>query len=232
MKQINTIFLCLGDSLTAGFPGYDPSDDGISEGYGNKQSQYEYWLKSLCLEHFQKKFGLLNENIINNLMFVNRGILGELTSDLLRRVNYEILKTKPKPNYTIIIEGTNDLGWGIPIEEIFSNIKELHEISREFDITSIGATIPPIVVETSSPSYNRKKVELNKKLVEFFNKNSILFADLYNGMMDKNGNLKNECAINDGLHFSVEGYKQMGTVIFQDALEKIIEKGIEEKKGI
>lgn len=182
------------------------------------------------MDNLEKELGHLNDNTIHNLLFVNRGIPGELTSELLKRVNYEILKTKPKPNYTIIIEGTNDLGWGIPIEEIFSNNKELHEISREFDIPSIGATIPPIVTETSSPSYNRKKVELNKLLVEFFNKNSILFADLYNGMMDKNGNLKSECAIYDGLHFSVEGYKQMGTVIFQDALEKILEVNIDKLK--
>ena len=44
------IFLCLGDSLTAGYPGYDPAEDGFSQGYGSYNSQYEFWLKKKCIE--------------------------------------------------------------------------------------------------------------------------------------------------------------------------------------
>ena len=114
------IFLCLGDSLTAGYPGYDPASDGISKGYGNYNSQYEFWLKDLCLEHLERKLGKI-ENI--ELLFVNKGIPGELTSNFLTRINYDLLSYKPKPNYSIIIGGTNDLGWGIPNEKIMENIK-------------------------------------------------------------------------------------------------------------
>ena len=215
------IFLCLGNSLTAGYPGYDPAPDGISNGYGNYNSQYEFWLKTLCLEHLERKLGKI-ENI--ELIFVNKGIPGELTSNFLGRINYDLLSYKPKPNYSIIIGGTNDLGWGISNSKIVDNIKKLHELSRDIDIISIGGTIPPIKMEQSSGSYNMRKIELNEILTEFFEKNDIPYADLYNGMMDEVGNLKAECAYIDGLHFSVEGYKQMGTIIFQDAVKKILEK--------
>jgi lysophospholipase L1-like esterase len=218
------IFLCLGDSLTAGYPGYDPAPDGISQGYGNVKSQYEYWLKNLCLEHLVKNLGTLKDKIINGLLFINKGIPGELTSNFLRRIDIDLIKNIPKPTYSIIIGGTNDLGWGIDNQKIFGHIKELHSISRDFGILSIGGTIPPIRTEQSYSSYNKRKIELNELLTTFFKENEITFADLYNGMIDDEGNLIKECAYVDGLHFSVEGYKQMGKVIFKDAVKVIIEK--------
>ena len=218
------IFLCLGDSLTAGYPGYDPAPDGISKGYGNYNSQYEFWLKKLCIEYIEAKGRKIDEETNNDLLFVNKGIPGELTSNFLQRINYDLLSYKPKPNYSIIVGGTNDLGWGIPNEKIFENIKKLHEISREFNILSIGGTIPPIRMEQSNRAYNKRKITLNKLLRNYFNDNKIPFADLYIGMINEEGNLKKECAYIDGLHFSVEGYKQMGTTIFKDAIKAIIEK--------
>ncbi len=218
------IFLCLGDSLTAGYPGYDPAPDGISEGYGNYNSQYEFWLKKLCIEYIEGKGRKIDEETSNDLLFVNKGIPGELTSNFLQRINYDLLSYKPKPNYSIIIGGTNDLGWGIPNEKIFENIKKLHEISREFKIFSIGGTIPPIRMEQSNKAYNKRKIALNNMLRDYFNDNKIPFADLYIGMINEEENLKKECAYIDGLHFSVEGYKQMGTTIFNDAIKAIIEK--------
>ncbi len=218
------IFLCLGNSLTAGYPGYDPAPDGISEGYGNQKSQYEYWLRNLCLDHLEKNLSTLDDEIISNLLFINKGVPGELTSNFLRRFNYDILTIKPKPTYSIIIGGTNDLGWGITNEKIFGNIKELHTISKDFGILTIGGTIPPIRTEQSYNAYNKRKIELNKRLKSFFKANEIPYADLYNGMIDDEGNLIKECAYVDGLHFSLEGYKQMGKVIFKDAIKVIIEK--------
>jgi len=218
------IIICLGNSLTAGYPGYDPAPDGISQGYGNLKSQYEYWLKDLCLEHLEKNLGTLDDEIANGLLFINKGIPGELTSNFLRRFDFDLLKIKPKPTYSIIIGGTNDLGWGIPNEKIFGNIKELHTISRDFGILTIGGTIPPIRTEQSFGSYNKRKIELNEMLKSFFKENEIPVADLYNGMKDDEGNLIKECAYVDGLHFSVEGYKQMGNVIFKDAIKAILKK--------
>ncbi len=217
------IFLCFGDSLTAGYPGYDPADDGISHGHGNFRSQYEFWLKQLCLDHVEEKLGKVTEDLSEDLLFINKGIPGELSSNLLGRINVDMLMVKPKPDYSIICGGTNDLGWGKKNEDILQNIKKLHGISRDFGIISIGSTIPPIRVEQSSGAYNKRKIQLNEMLIDYFTLNDIPYADLYNGMVDENGNLKLECAYIDGLHFSVEGYKCMGTVIFDDAIKGIID---------
>ncbi|MBD3254679.1 MAG: hypothetical protein GF383_06280 [Candidatus Lokiarchaeota archaeon] len=216
------IFLCIGNSLTAGYPGYNPAPDGISKGYGNQKSQYEYWLKMFCIEYLEKNLGSIEDEILKELVFVNKGVPGELTRNLLSRVNMDLVRYKPKPHYSIIIGGTNDLGWRVENRTILKNIQELHSISRTFGIISIGGIIPPIRMELSNSRYHEKKVEINNLLIDYFNSENILYADLYEGMQDENGNLKGEYAYSDGLHFSVEGYRQMGSVIFQDVIKNIL----------
>ena len=216
-------FLCLGNSLTAGYPGYGPSSDGISHGHGNAESQYEHWLKLRCIEDFSGEEDLGQQDVSDALTFINKGIPGELTSNILARIDRDLLSVKPKPDYSILIGGTNDLGWGVENRKILPNIRKLHGTSREFGIHSIGATIPPIRSERSSKEYHRRKADLNEQLRTYFRKEGIPFADLYAGMSDEEGNLKSKCAHFDGLHFSVEGYRQMGTIIYEDAVKAILE---------
>lgn len=215
-------FLCLGDSLTAGYPGYSRSEDGILMGYGNYNSQYEFWLKECCIDYLERNLGAVPDDIYDELIFINKGNPGELTSNFLSRIDRDMLRISPKPDYSIIIGGTNDLGWGVSNENILMHIKELHDISRDQKIPSIGGTIPPIRDEQRNKSYNEQKVQLNNLFKEFFNENNIPFADLYEGMSDSEGNLKDEYAYFDGLHFSVAGYRQMGRTIFRDAVKEII----------
>ncbi|TXT61906.1 MAG: hypothetical protein BAJALOKI1v1_1080008 [Promethearchaeota archaeon] len=216
------IIVCLGDSLTSGFPGYSPGINGISDGYGNPQSQYEYWLKKFCLEYLEKDLGSLEDSIIENLQFINKGIPGELTQNLLNRIHHDVINRKPKPHYSIILGGSNDLGWGIPSKTILNNIQQLHKISREHNIISIGGTIPPIRGELTHSNYKEKKGMINQNLKTHFNAQKIPFADLFSGMSNEKGNLRKEYAYPDGLHFTVEGYKKMGKLLFQEVVKNIL----------
>lgn len=224
MTITEIIFLCLGDSLTAGYPGYSPSNDGISNGSGNIRSQYEYWLKKFCLDYLEMNLGSLEDDIIENLIFINKGIPGELTGQFLSRIESDLLNVKPEPEYSIILGGTNDLGWGISLEKILNNIKDLHTISRDAGIISIGGTIPPILYESSEGGYHDQKMKINKMLSSYFRENNIPFVDLYSGMSDDQGNLKKQYAYADGLHFSVDGYKQMAQALYKDVIKAIIQK--------
>lgn len=217
------IFLCLGNSLTSGYPGYSPSIDGISNGYGDEKSQYEYWLYNYCVAFLEKNLVAVGDFILQDLKFINKGIPGELTRHLLHRISRDVINYTSKPDYSIIIGGTNDLGWGISNEKILANIKSLHTQSRDKNIISIGANIPPIQQESTSENYHMRKVELNQQLDIYFTKNEIPYADLFNGMADSHGNLKQEYAVSDGLHFSVQGYKQMGFILFQEVIRNLCE---------
>lgn len=205
---------CLGGSLTAGYPGYSPSQKKISNGEGIVESQYEYWLEKLIKENFDK---------ISSLRIINKGMYGEISSDLLKRINRDIIQTILTPDRCIIIIGTNDLFSKTSIEDILKNIKSLHEICHEHNIPTIGATIPPIQNEQEKEDYKEKKMTLNMQLESYFIQKNIPYCDLFNGMMDENGNLDEIFAVSDGIHFSVEGYKKMAKLIFYQALKEQLE---------
>jgi lysophospholipase L1-like esterase len=219
------IFLCFGNSLTAGYPGYNPHIDGITNGYGNLQSQYEYWLKKHCLELIEEKRKTQNIKFEEELVFVNKGVPGDTSSGLLHRADRDLLSFKPKPDYSIIIIGTNDLGWSLSTEKIFNNIKKIHQISRENGILSIGGLIPPITRRAADPRWDIMRSDFNEDLRTFFNENNIKFTE-YTYMVDEEGYLKQENTSGDGVHFSVAGYKQMGYSIFENVIKSLLDDRI------
>ena len=84
------IFLCFGNSLTAGWPGYYPHSDGVSRGNGNIQSQYEYWLKGYCVEYIEKKKNKEKVSISKEIIFVNKTVI-------------TVFPTPPLPTIAILI---------------------------------------------------------------------------------------------------------------------------------
>ena len=186
------IFLCFGDSLTAGYPGYNPHIDGITRGNGNIQSQYEYWLNKFCLEDLDESKEPNNNDIGENLLFVNKGIPGDTSSGLIHRMDRDLINFKPKPDYSIIIIGTNDLGWGTSSDKVLDNIKKVHETSRENGITSIGGLIPPVTRRATNPQWEIVRLDFNDELSNYFNEKNILFTE-YKHMVDDEGYLKQDC---------------------------------------
>jgi len=219
------IFSCLGDSLTAGYPGYSPTLDGITQGHGNFHSQYEYWLMKYCLEFIEEKKGSLDTDLAKKLLFINKGIPGDTSTGLLRRINRDVFNFGPKPDYIIIIIGTNDLGWASNSDRLLDNIKQLHKMSSEENITSIGGYIPPLTKQASSPQFDIVRSDLNEELRKFFVKNEILFTT-HSFMTDKEDYLQREYTSGDGVHFSVAGYKKMGYSLFKDVLKGILDNKI------
>ncbi len=217
------IFLCFGNSLTAGYPGYNPHIDGITRGNGNIQSQYEYWLKKYCLEYLEKNDIVENQIISKKLLFVNKGIPGDTSTGLIYRMAKDLINFKPKPDCSIIIIGTNDLGWGTSSEKVLNNIKKIHETSRANGIISIGGLIPPITRLATNPQWEIIRLDFNEDLRTYFNENEIKFTE-YTYMVDNEGYLKQKYTSGDGVHFSVSGYKQMGLSLFKNVIKGIIKK--------
>ncbi|MCP4761335.1 MAG: hypothetical protein GY870_06110 [archaeon] len=219
LKKI-IIIGCIGDSLTDGHPAYSNYYRG-----GNEQSQYQYWIDRCIKEDFSEL--MLKHDI--SILFENKGICGEITSQIKRRLYPEIInsrfvkKIKQKPDIVIIVGGTNDLGWGITDNEIINNLTEMHLNCKEEGIRSIGATIPPTRFE-HEPEYNKQKMFVNKKLIEFFKIENIPYTDLYRkmGISINDENLKPEYDVGDGLHFSVSGYRGMGNSIYEDAFKEVL----------
>ena len=121
-------FVAMGDSLTVGFiPACLASQP------------YSNFLKD-CANSFLKELGMKDAIRIS---IINRGVNGDLTSNMLLRFKQDVVDLKP--DYVIILGGSNDIGWGFPIEEIFFNLQRMFEIAIDGGIKPIGCTVPSVL---------------------------------------------------------------------------------------
>ncbi|WP_429086593.1 GDSL-type esterase/lipase family protein [Aeromonas allosaccharophila] len=137
---------------------------------------------------------ILQDNII-----VNRGISGDTTSGLLKRIHQVIAIS---PSIVFIMIGVNDFGCRVNVEIVFENYKKIIEILRGKGIV--------VVVQSTIYSSEKYKVvnnnirNLNDKLAEFCQSSNIKYLNL-NSVLASNKGLK-EIYTYDGIHLSAAGY--------------------------
>lgn len=209
-KTLKISILGFGDSLTAGYPGYDPSYR-----MGNEKSQYSYWLTESA-----KQEGW------SNIDFDNKGVPGELAKYMYSRL--VTLLGKKDYDIIIILGGTNDIGWGMDPHHIFENLRRLWLTVKESGAQVVACTVPPI--GSVYLPVQKGQETLNQKILKVTSSNEeILRIDLFNALADEEGLLKPDYDAGDGVHFSVEGYKRMGEFIWTEGISSLLEREFLEK---
>lgn len=158
-----------------------------------------------------------------NSSYINKGIGGEKTADLLERMKESIYDYNPQR--VVLLIGTNDLSANIPLDEIASNISLIiKKIQKNNSQTEVFVeSVLPV-----SKEENADKVDLDavgrrnnddiKKLNEMIRlvceKTGATYIDAYDEFTDKNDNLKLEYTV-EGLHLNDAGYQKQTEVINQ-----------------
>ena len=196
--------LCIGDSHTAGFPGFDPMMGG------NPESSYQFWLKKGLLKiRPDIDFNIINEGICG---ITSRGIVLRLLY-ALQTMHYELV---------ILAGGTNDLGI-ISEKQILKNLEDGYEACREREIPLIVPSIPPISLD----EYASRVTTINKSIEAYaLECPSVFFADWFVALKDDRGFLKDRYNSGDGVHLSVEGYKCIGTLLLPIVIEALSLKSL------
>ncbi len=169
---------------------------------------------------------ILNDRIIQDFAsrslsveVVNRGVNGELTEQMLSRFNLDVLHLLPK--IVIILGGSNDLGWGVPPREVFSNLLEMYELSSRSGIAPIACTVPSILgFDAGIPP----RVELNELIRQHCQMSQISLADLFSATMDPQTRRLDVRYSSDGLHLNAKGYGKIGEAIYEDALYSMLSR--------
>jgi lysophospholipase L1-like esterase len=142
---------------------------------------------------------------------INLGFGGSHFSDLI--YYYEELIPKYKPDYLFIYEGDNDIAGDKRPGKILKEAKLLVDrIQQDLPKTKVVFISPkPSVVRW----HLRKNYEkLNKKLERLANKtNNLEYADVWNAMLDENGQVFTDVFLDDNLHMNKKGYAIWGKVI-------------------
>jgi lysophospholipase L1-like esterase len=156
--------------------------------------------------------------------YVNRGISGQTTPQMLIRFRPDVVALKPRA--VVILAGTNDLAGNtgpMSIEDIQSNLMSMAELARANNIKVILASVLP-VTDALKPQTARRPPEkiraLNNWLKEYAAKSGAVYVDYFTAMADENGMLKKELTY-DGLHPNEAGYQVM-----QPLAQKAVEQAL------
>ena len=147
--------------------------------------------------------------------FVNRGISGQITSQMLGRMKPDV--TDLHPAAVLILAGTNDLARGTTVGIIETNIAAVCDLADFHHIKVILSTVLPVsdYHKSENPAYEMTKLRppesiraLNTWMQTFCAKRNYTFLDYYSELVDASGFLKADLA-NDGLHPNSAGYRIM-----------------------
>src|SRR5580692_6424779 len=157
--------------------------------------------------------------------YLNRGIGGQTTPQMLVRFRQDAIDLQPK--VIIILAGTNDIAGNtgpMRLEDIEANYASMAELARAHHIYLVFSSVLPVhnytpgsqdLFAQRSPE---KILELNRWLKAYCAANGHVYLDYFTAMVDDKGLLKRDLA-DDGLHPNAAGYKLM-VPLAQAAIDK------------
>lgn len=154
--------------------------------------------------------------------YVNRGISGQTTPQMLIRFRPDVIALKPE--VVVILAGTNDLAGNTgpeTLEEIEGNLASMSQLAQANGIRVILSSVLPVCDYLQPQTPRRppaKIVALNAWLKDYCARNGYIYLDYYSAMLDENNMLRKELTL-DGLHPNSAGYDVMAPLASR-AIEK------------
>ena len=149
---------------------------------------------------------------------INSGIGGDTTGGLLSRFYPDVVQYRPE--YVLILGGTNDLWWDLDLKLIQANIfsmtcqAEYHHI-----VPLIGLPLPMIIERARRQDFMapeggyekcaEKLAELVNTLTRSAQQNDIACLDFYHPFFNDAGSLQEKFFMEDGLHPNEAGHRLM-----------------------
>ncbi len=198
MHRAHLKIVGLGDSTTAGTPGFRSPVEAPPDGAGNPESQYAYWMMQLHPDW----------------VVLNRGVNGELSGEILERLPRDVLGEAP--DYVVFLAGVNDVYRGRSIPSVEANLSEMYARARAAGIRVVAASILPY--SPIARSQARALHELNRWIELASRTPGIAFCDL-NRITSDPRNPDRLAGSPDGLHPDVAGYRRMA-----EGLGQVIER--------
>lgn len=192
------VIVGLGDSTTAGTPGFVSPLEAPPNGAGNPESQYGYWV-------IKARPGW---------RFLNRGVNGQRTDQMLSRFGRDVILAKPE--VVVILGGVNDIYQGRDPESIIENLQMMYERAEASGIAVIGATVLPY---NSAEAMESESIRGVNSWIEARSRgSSTLFCDTNRAARDAD-DPDRLSSTPDGLHPDIEGYRKMGDAVVKTLVD-------------
>jgi acyl-CoA thioesterase-1 len=155
--------------------------------------------------------------------YVNRGISGQTTPQMLVRMYPDVIKLHP--SVMVILAGTNDIARNTgpqTLEMIQDNFRAMADLTKAHAIKLVICSLLPVSDYTARKQTTQRPPSdirmLNEWLKKFAEEIGAVYADYYAATVDSDGFLKSELSM-DGLHPNDKGYKLMVPIV-QAAIER------------
>ena len=147
--------------------------------------------------------------------WLNRGIGGQTTSQLLLRTRQDVIALHPRA--LIIQGGSNDMRLGFSPEAIRDNIASIADIARANHIRVLVAAMTP-VCDCVRPLTGERTVAHIRRLNDLLNalckQHHYQYLDYYTPLADGAGRMRPELTT-DGVHLNDQGYSRIAPVVVQ-----------------
>jgi lysophospholipase L1-like esterase len=133
--------VAMGDSTTAGTPGWKSRIEAPPRGAGDETSQYAWWLMQAHPEW----------------EVVNQGVNGERSDEILARFDRDVLQQRPK--VVVILAGVNDVYQGRPAAHVIAQLTAMYARAKGAGIPVVAGSIIPY--NTATPDQNARMRAIN-----------------------------------------------------------------------
>src|SRR5579863_10245194 len=186
------IVVAMGDSTTAGTPGFRSPIEAPPAGAGDPESQYCYWMTKAHPDW----------------AVLNRGVNGQRSDEILSRFERDVVSQKPA--VVIVLAGVNDIYQGRTADSVKRNLEAMYVLAERSRIVPVAATVLPY---NFAGKRERGSIrDVNAWVVEASKAPGRLFCDTNLAVRD--GDDPDFLASSrDGLHPDVGGYRRMGEAL-------------------
>ena len=151
-----------------------------------------------------------------NKPYVNRGISGQTTQQMLVRMFPDVINLKPAA--MLLLAGTNDVARNTgpaTLAQIADNVQAITELAQGHGIKVILCSVLPVSDYTQRKQIGKRPpadiLKLNAWLKDYAARVKAVYADYYSAVVDDKGFLRDGIS-GDGLHPNPKGYEIMAPV--------------------
>ena len=161
-------------------------------------------------------WGRIMPEFFSNKQYINRGIGGQTTPQMLIRFRQDVIDLNPKA--VVILAGTNDIAGNTgpsSVKMIIDNLMSMAEIAIKQNIQVFMSSILPVFRYPWNKSIIepfKKIAEINNFMKDFSNREKLVYVDYYSHMVDSRPGLKLKLTT-DEVHLNQAGYIVMSEII-------------------
>lgn len=157
----------------------------------------------------------LSPAYFNGKPYINRGISGQTTSQMLLRFKSDVIDLRPAA--VVILAGTNDIAGNtgaITVEQIAANLECMIQLARYNNIGVVVCSVLPVFDYPWKPGLQpaTKIPMLNSILQKICNKHEAVYLDLFTPMANPENGMKRDYS-EDGVHPNPKGYSIMEPLV-------------------